>query len=261
MKLKLVCGVVALICSVGTTNATEVLEPEFVSSYGGVYSTNCGDSNAENIEITKDKISVGTTAGSKVFKDLMTDLSFYGRSPPKNFENAVIAKDLSFAIYKNAKGVYLKDVDSSVLPKTLGKKQFLFCGKTKSTPVTNTTPSPGQTSAYTDLTPKYILGGDPGTDPCVHYLDADFKNKNPRPIAVSTPDGNGLVFNLDSHPVTVKGVATSKGFNGALGSLKVSISYGTAKSCGMECSRIKTTINLDDGVKQTTTKGFLWCQV
>ena len=110
--LKQISGAVlaATLCSAIPVLA-EPLHPVYLEKYGGTYSTNCDDAEADRLSILVDRLVFTSGDDEVVAEDILTNVSYWGRMAPEGFELALIAgfkaSGLVFLIHSDEQGTYI----------------------------------------------------------------------------------------------------------------------------------------------------------
>ena len=115
------------------------LDPAYLKLYGGTYSANCSDARADRLKVLADRLVFTSGNRELVAKDIEADVSYWGKSPPGNFEIALMGevspeRGLLFLVYSDKRGLYiqldghpdvLKDIGHSPEDET----QYFLCGQ------------------------------------------------------------------------------------------------------------------------------------
>ena len=87
------------------------LHTVYLEKYGGTYSTDCDDAQANRLSILADKLVFTSSDDEVVAEDILTNVSYWGRMPPEGFELAMIAgfkaNGLVFLIHSDEHGFYI----------------------------------------------------------------------------------------------------------------------------------------------------------
>ena len=101
----------ATLCST-TSVLAEPLHPVYLEKYGGTYSTDCNDTEANRLTVSADQLVFTSADDEVVAEDILTNLSYWGRMPPDGWEIALLAglnpdTSLMFLIYSDEQGMYI----------------------------------------------------------------------------------------------------------------------------------------------------------
>ena len=87
------------------------LHPVYLEKYGGTYSTDCDDAQANRLSILADKLVFTGSSDEVVAEDILANVSYWGRMPPEGWEIALMAglkaDSLMFLIYSDEQGIYI----------------------------------------------------------------------------------------------------------------------------------------------------------
>lgn len=103
-----------LVCSFASnTGRAAPLDPVYLKSYGGTYSADCSQARDTRLEVLADRLVFASGSRELVAKDIDAMLSFFGRTPPSDFEIALIgevepSRGLIFLVYRGEKGLYIQ---------------------------------------------------------------------------------------------------------------------------------------------------------
>lgn len=111
--LKRIAGALlaATLCST-TPILAEPLHEVYLEKYGGTYSTNCDDAEADRLAILADRLVFTSGDEEVIAEDILTNVSYWGRMAPEGFELALLAgldpeNSLTFLVHSNEQGPYI----------------------------------------------------------------------------------------------------------------------------------------------------------
>jgi hypothetical protein len=109
-RLHGLCLAAVLLASVAVS-AQQRLSADELKAYGGSYAIECGKPDAPRLSVTTDAISVERDGQRLVGRNVTASASYYGRSPPRNFEAALIGEvrgggQMMFMVYADKAGRY-----------------------------------------------------------------------------------------------------------------------------------------------------------
>lgn len=103
-----------LIGAIGATPAVvaDPLPSVYLERYGGTYALDCEDAHGERVSVQEDRLTLNDGDVELVAEDILTNLSYWGRMPPEDFEIAMLAGDtpdtsLMFLVYRDADGLFI----------------------------------------------------------------------------------------------------------------------------------------------------------
>jgi hypothetical protein len=90
----------------------EPLDPVYLERYGGTYSTNCDDVQGERLSVFEDRLLLANGDREWVAEDILSDVYYWGRMPPDNFEIALMAGSepdttLVFLVHSGKQRLYI----------------------------------------------------------------------------------------------------------------------------------------------------------
>lgn len=103
--------IAATLCSAMPILA-DPLPAVYLERFSGTYSTDCDDMQADRLTILVDKLIFTSGDDELVAKDILTNMSYWGRMPPDGFEIALLAgfeadTSLVFLIHSDEQGIYI----------------------------------------------------------------------------------------------------------------------------------------------------------
>ena len=89
----------------------EPLPDVYLDAYGGTYSMDCGDPNADHVQVHVDRLVFSGQGEEWVGTDILPSLSYWGRNPPPGFEIALLGgegpESVLLQIYADEAGKYI----------------------------------------------------------------------------------------------------------------------------------------------------------
>ena len=110
-KLRAIGLFTSAMCA-ATAAWAEPLDPVYFERYGGTYSTDCDDAQAERLTVFEDRLVFADGDRELVAEDVLANAFFWGRMPPEGFEIALIGglkpeSSLSFLLNSDEQGLYI----------------------------------------------------------------------------------------------------------------------------------------------------------
>jgi len=101
----------AILCST-TPVLAEPLHPVYLEKYGGTYSTDCDNKQADRLTVLAEKLVFTSGDNDVVAEDILSNVSYWGRMTPDGWEIALLAgldpaNSLTFLIYSDEQGIYV----------------------------------------------------------------------------------------------------------------------------------------------------------
>ena len=130
----------ALVVVATTALAQDRLSPDLLQRYGGVYATDCANPAAPRVAVRADGLVVEHNQKRMVGRKLQAAYSYYGNSPPPNYQVALLSEvrpgpgmDLMFTVFSDRRGPYITldagDKVSAALGKQLLTARYRHCEK------------------------------------------------------------------------------------------------------------------------------------
>jgi hypothetical protein len=112
IRLVRLCLAAGLLAPVAVPAQQQRLSADELKAYGGSYAVECARLDAPRLIVAADAISVERDGQRLVGRNVTASASYYGRSPPKNFEAAVIGAvrgggQMMFMVYADNAGRYV----------------------------------------------------------------------------------------------------------------------------------------------------------
>ncbi len=89
----------------------ETLDPVYVEAFGGMYSIDCSDPDADSLEVLADRLIFSGLGEEWVGTGILAARSYWGRNPPPGFEIALMGgngpEGLLFEVYIDEAGQYI----------------------------------------------------------------------------------------------------------------------------------------------------------
>jgi len=102
----------SIVLGLATGPAFGNLGGQDVKAFGGRYSLKCGAAGAPHLIVAADTVTMENGRKRLVARNLMSSYSYFGQSPPRNFEAALIGNlkpkaSLTFLVYSDNAGRYI----------------------------------------------------------------------------------------------------------------------------------------------------------
>lgn len=103
---------VAIVLGLAAGPAFGNLGGQDVKAFGGRYSLKCGAAGAPHLTVAADAVTMENGSKRLIAGNLMSSYSYFGQSPPRNFEAALIGNlkpkaSLTFLVYSDKAGRYI----------------------------------------------------------------------------------------------------------------------------------------------------------
>ena len=148
-------GAAALVAAVVPASAQGKLDAEVLKLYGGIYSSECGNTSAPRLRVVADALMVEQGNKRLTGGNVQAAYSFFGQSPPPNYQVALVSElrdslQLLFIVYRDKSGQYIKlDGDTKVqaaLGKALLGRKYYSCEPIRK----ESAPAPAAAAPQTD---------------------------------------------------------------------------------------------------------------
>ena len=108
LKRVALLGMSITLFDAGLSQASQ-LDPVYLKLYGGTYSVNCSDAQADRLMVLSDRLVVASGNREMDSNGIETDLYYWGKTPPHNFEIVLTGAlkprhYIEFLIYSDKRG-------------------------------------------------------------------------------------------------------------------------------------------------------------
>jgi hypothetical protein len=140
LRSGLALAALTLSAGAATAGAPGRLDVETLKLWGGPYAVDCHAPASPTLRIAADALSLHTGPTRTTDHDVQAVFSFFGESPPPNYQVALTSSlpdgaQLTFVVYRDATGPYVMLEGDAKLRQKLGKglfaRQFRSCDPDK----------------------------------------------------------------------------------------------------------------------------------